>query len=61
MLSTSCSRLLFELTYIWMIQYLHYSDFPEELSRHRGTFNASTNMSNDFTGSDPEYLLGKHR
>lgn len=27
-----------ELTYVWMIQYLHYSDFPEELLRHRKKF-----------------------
>lgn len=53
----SCIKLLFELTYIWMIQYLHYSDFPEELLRHRGTFNASKNRSNDITCSDPECPL----
>lgn len=37
-ISKSCSLLLFELTYVWMIQYLHYSDFPEELLRDKGAF-----------------------
>lgn len=36
--------LLIELTNVWMIQELHYSDFPEELQQQKGKKGVRLNM-----------------
>lgn len=56
----SRSLLLFELTYVWMIQYLHYSDFPEELLRDKATFNWLEYTWRDMTSGELWFLVPKH-